>query len=108
MMFGRFVGILVFALVISSDALSQQSFQDLEAASQFDKALAAVDQTKNRKKLQCLLDIANRPLCECLSRSLPLDTYVHSFTAITSQDSEYAQLSAAGKTIVDRCVSDSR
>jgi hypothetical protein len=107
-MFRRFVGILVFTFVISSDALSQQSFQDLEAASQFDRALAAVDQIKNRKKLQCLLDIVNRPLCECLSRSLPLDTYVRSFTAITHQESEYAQLSAAGKTIVDRCVSDSQ
>jgi hypothetical protein len=108
MMFRRFVGLLVFACVISSDALSQQSFQDLEAASQFDRALAAVDQIRNRKKLQCLLDIVNRKLCECLSRSLPLDTYVRSFTAITNQDSEYAQLSAAGKTIVDRCVSYNR
>jgi hypothetical protein len=108
MMFRRFVGILVFAFVISSDALSQQSFQDLEAASQFDRALAAVDQIKHRKKLQCLLDIVNRSLCECLSRSLPLDTYVGSFTAITNQESEYAQLSATDKVIVDRCVRDSR
>jgi hypothetical protein len=107
-MFRRFVSVAMFAVVISSDALSQQSFQDLEGVSQFDRALAAVDQIKNRKKLQCLLDIVNRPLCDCLSRSLPLDTYVRSFTAITNQESEYAQLSAAGKTIVDRCISDSR
>jgi hypothetical protein len=108
MMFRWFVGIVVFAFVISSDALSQKSFQDLEATSQFDRALAAVDQMKNRKKLQCLLDIVNRPLCECLSRSLPLGTHVGSFTAITNQESEYAQLSAMDKVIVDRCVSDSR
>jgi hypothetical protein len=107
-MFRRFVGILVFAVVISSDALSQQSFQDLEGASQFDRALAAVDQIKNRKKLQCLLDVVNRPLCECLSRNLPLDTYARSFTAITNRENEYEQLSAAGKTIVDRCLSDNR
>jgi hypothetical protein len=107
-MFRRFVSVAMFAVLVSSDALSQQSFQDLEGASRFDRALAAVDQIKNRKKLQCLLDIVNRPLCDCLSRSLPLDTYVRSFTAITNQESEYAQLSAAGKTIVDRCISDSR
>jgi hypothetical protein len=107
-MFRRFVSVAMFTVVISSDAFSQQSLQDLEAASQFDRALAAVDQIKNRKKLQCLLDIVNRPLCECLSRNLPLDAYVRSFSAITNQESEYEQLSAAGKTIVDRCVSDRR
>jgi hypothetical protein len=107
-MFRRFVIVAMLAVMVSSDALSQQSFQDLEGANRFDRALAAIDQIKNRKKLQCLLDIVNRPLCDCLARSLPLDTYVRSFTAITNQESEYAQLSAAGKTIVDRCMSDGR
>jgi len=39
---GWFVGIAIFAVVISSAALSQQSLQQLESASQFEQALAAV------------------------------------------------------------------
>ena len=50
-MFGWFVGIVIFAVVISSDALSQQSLQQLESVSQFEQALAAVDAIKHRKKL---------------------------------------------------------
>ncbi len=56
-MFGWFVGIVVSAVVISSDALSQQSLQQLEGMSQFKQALAAVDLIKHRKKLQCVLAI---------------------------------------------------
>src|SRR4030088_1751673 len=57
-MFGWFVGVVVFAVVISSDALSQQSFQQFESMSQFEQALAAVDEIKHRKQLECVLAIA--------------------------------------------------
>ena len=110
-MFGRFVGIMIFAVVISSGALSQQSLHELESTSQFEQALAAVDAIKHRKKLQCVLAIANGALCECLSRKLPVDTYFRSYASIANQEKEgleYRQLSAADKNIVDQCVSESR
>jgi hypothetical protein len=103
------VGTLISAVVIvSTNALSQQSFQDLESAGQFQQALAAVDAIKHRKKLQCVLSIANGALCECLSRKLPVDTYFRSYDSIANQEREYAQLSAADKIVVDQCVGESR
>ena len=108
-MFGRFVGIVMFAAVISSGASSQQSLQQLESASQFDQALAAVDLIKHRKKLQCVLAIGNGTLCECVSRKLPVDTYFRSYASIANQEGlEYGRLSTPDKKIVDQCVSDSR
>jgi hypothetical protein len=107
-MFSRFIAVAVTAVVISSNALAQQSFQALESMSQFDRALAAVDQIRNRKKLQCVLAIANGALCACLSRALPAGTYFRSYAAITNQEGEYEQLSVTDKTIVDRCLSDNR
>jgi hypothetical protein len=110
-MLGWFVGIAIFAVVISSAALSQQSLQQLESASQFEQALAAVDLIKHRKKLQCVLAIGNGALCECLSRKLPVNTYFRSYASIANQEKEgpeYGQLSAADKKVVDQCVSDSR
>ena len=105
-MFGWFVGIVISAVVMSSGALSQQSFQ-----SQFEQALAAVDAIKHRKHLQCVIAIANRALCQCLSRKLPVNIYFRSYVSIANQEKdglEYAQLSATEKKIVDQCVSDSR
>jgi hypothetical protein len=110
-MFGWFVGIVISAVVMSSDALSQQSLQQLESARQFEQALAAVDAIKHRKHLQCVIAIANRPLCLCLSRKLPVSIYFRSYAAIANQEKdglEYRQLSAADQKIVDQCVSDSR
>jgi len=110
-MFGWFAGIVIFAVVISSDALSQQSLQELESIGQFKQALAAVDAIQHRKKLQCVIAIANRALCECLSQKLPVSTYFRSYASIANQEKEgldYRQLSAADKTIVDQCVGDSR
>jgi len=110
-MFGWFVGIVISAVVTSSAALSQQSLQQLESARQFEQALAAVEAIKRRKHLQCVIAIANRPLCECLSRKLPVNIYFRSYAAIANQEKEgldYGQLSAADKKIVDQCVSDSR
>jgi hypothetical protein len=106
-----FVGIVIFAFVIPSDALSQQSLQELESMSQFEQALAAVDAIKQQKKLQCVLAIANRALCACLSRKLPVNIYFRSYASIANQGKEgpeYEQLSAADKKIVDQCVSESR
>ncbi len=110
-MFGWFVGIVISAVVMSSGALSQQSFQQLESVSQFEQALAAVDAIKHRKHLQCVIAIANRALCLCLSRKLPVSIYFRSYAAIANQEKdglEYGQLSAADQKIVDQCVSDSR
>jgi hypothetical protein len=110
-MFRWFVGIVAFGFVISSDALSQQSFQEFDSMNQFEQALAAVDQIKHRKKLQCVLAIANGALCECLSRKLPVNTYFRSYASIANQEKEqleYGQLSTADKKMVDQCVSDSR
>jgi hypothetical protein len=105
------VCIVISAVTIPSDAWSQKSLQQLESMSQFEQALAAVDAIKHRKKLECVLSIANRTLCECLSRKLPVNTYVRGYASITNQEKEgqeYRQLSAADKKIVDQCVSDSR
>ena len=110
-MFGWFVGIVISAVIISSGALSQQSLQELENMSQFKQALAAVDAIKHRKNLQCVIAIANRALCGCLSRKLPVNIYFRSYASIANQEKDgldYGQLSAADKTIVDQCISDSR
>ena len=108
-MFGWFVAIVIFAVVISSDARSQQSLQQLESASEFQQALAAVDLIKHRKKLQCALAISNGALCECLSRKLPVNIYFRSYPSIANREGpEYGQLSAPDQKIVDQCVSDSR
>jgi hypothetical protein len=110
-MFGWIIGIITFAVVISSNALSQQSLQQLESESQIDRALAAVDAIKHQKKLQCVLAIANGAVCECLSRELPVSTYFRSYASIANQEKEgleYGRLSGSDKKIVDQCVSDSR
>jgi hypothetical protein len=110
-MFRRLVGIVIVAVVASSDALSQQSLQEFESTRQFEQALAAVDAIKQRKKLQCLLAITNRALCECLARKLPVDTYVRSYASIANRENErleYGRLSAEDKKIVDQCVNGSR
>jgi 3-methyladenine DNA glycosylase Tag len=105
------VGHLIVAVVVSSEALSQQSLRELESVNQFERALVAVDVIKHRKKVQCVLAIANSSLCQCLAQTLPVDTYVRSYASIASQvkaGPEYEQLSAADKTIVDQCVSERR
>ena len=108
-MFARFVASLVIAALVSFDASAQQSFQQFETMSEFERALAAVDAIKRRKKLQCVMTIADGKLCECLSRELPVETYVRSYASIVDPGKngvEYGQLSAADKKIVDKCVSD--
>jgi hypothetical protein len=103
-----FVGVVMLAVIISSDAVSQQTFQQLETSSHFERALAAVDAIKTRKKIQCVLAIASRALCECLSWKLPVDTYPRSYVSMAKQENEYEQLPAADKKIVDQCVTDNR
>jgi 3-methyladenine DNA glycosylase Tag len=105
------VGIAMSVTVISTDALSQQSLQELESSSQFERAMRAVDAIKHRKKLQCVISTANASVCECLAQKLPVDTYVRSYVSIVNRErdgQDYGQLSAADKTIVDRCVTDGR
>ena len=108
-MFRWLVGIVILAVVISSDALSQQSLQELDDMSRFKQALAAVDAIKHRKNLQCVITIANRALCGCLSRKLPVNIYFRSYASIANQEKEgldYRRLSTADRKIVDECVSD--
>lgn len=103
--------LLALAAVFSSNALSQQSLRDLDSVSEFERALRAVDAIKRQKQLQCVIAIANRPLCQCLSQKLPVGTHFRSYASIASQDKDgldYKQLSAIDKRIVDQCVSDSR
>jgi hypothetical protein len=105
------VGVVMSAITISSDALSQQSLQGFESSSQFEQALRALDAIRYRKKLECVISTANGPICGCLARSLPVDTYIRSYVSIVNQDKDgqdYGQLSAADKAIVDRCVTDGR
>ena len=101
------VVIMMSTIVISSEASSQQSLRELERSADFEKALRAVDAIKHRKRLQCVISTASAPICGCLARQLPVDTYVRSYVSIVTGDKDgqdYRQLSAADKTIVDRCV----
>lgn len=103
------IGIALSAIVASSDARGQQSFQGLETRRQFEQAMRAVDAIKHRKKLQCVISTANAPVCDCLAQQLPVDTYVRSYVAIVNRDkdaADYGQLSAADKAIVERCLTD--
>jgi hypothetical protein len=105
------IGIVISAIVMSSDALSQRSLQELESISRFEQALRAVDAIKHRKNLQCVMSTANESVCECLAQKLPVDTYIRGYASIINQDKdarEYGQLSAADKEIVDQCVADGR
>src|ERR1700691_5116081 len=103
-----FIGILASNLVISSQA-SSQSLDQFERTSQFEKAMVAVDQIRSRKKLQCLISIRNRSLCECLSTNLPFTLHISNYVSIANQDKgtvDYGQLSPADKQSVDQCVAD--
>jgi hypothetical protein len=102
------VAILVLVGIGSCFAESPQTFQQFDAASQFDQALAAVDAIKARKRLQCILATASRALCQCLSQNLPLATYPRSYPAIAKQEGEYDALSAPDKIVVRQCLSDGR
>ena len=109
-MLGKLVAILIPSLVISSPALSQ-SFEQFERASQFEKAMAAVDQIRSRKKLQCLISVGNRSLCECLSTKLPFTLHISNYVSVANRDrgaADYGRLSAADMQTVDQCVAGSR
>jgi hypothetical protein len=100
----------VLAGGLSSSALSEQSLRDFDNVTEFEQALRAVDAIKRQKQLQCIISIANRTLCQCLSLKLPVDTYFRSYASIASRDRDgfdYKRLSAADKVIVDQCISDS-
>jgi hypothetical protein len=53
---------------------------------------------------------ANGQLCGCLSRMLPVDTFIRNYRSLTTQRSslEYGQLSAVDKEIVTQCLNESR
>jgi hypothetical protein len=103
-----FVVILISNLVISSHALSQ-SFEQFERTTQFERAMVTVDRIKNRNKLQCLISIKNRSLCECLSANLPFSLHVSNYVSMANQDkgaADYGKLSTADKRTVDQCIAD--
>lgn len=103
------IAVLIPSLVVSSPAMSQ-SFEQFERTSQFEKAMAVVDQIRGRKKLQCLISIGNRSLCECFSTRLPFTLHISNYVSIANQDkgsADYGQLSAADRQTVDQCVADS-
>jgi hypothetical protein len=103
-----FIGILASNLVISQQA-SSQSLDQFERTRQFEKAMVAVDQIRSRKKLQCLISIRNRSLCECLSTSLPFTLHISNYVSIANQDKgtvDYGQLSSTDRQSVDQCVAD--
>ena len=103
------IAVLIPSLVVSSPAMSQ-SFEQFERTSQFEKAMAVVDQIRGRKKLQCLISIGNRSLCECFSTRLPFSLHISNYVSIANQDkgtADYGQLSAADRRTVDQCVADS-
>jgi hypothetical protein len=102
------VALLIPSLVISSPA-SSQSFEQFERASQFERAMAVVDQIRSRRKLQCLISVGNRSLCECLSTMLPFTLHISNYVSIAHQDkgtADYGRLSAADARTVDQCVAD--
>jgi hypothetical protein len=104
------VVLLIPSLVIPSQALSQ-SFEQFERASQFERAMAAVDRIRGRKKLQCLISVGNRSLCECLSTRLPFTLHVSNYVSIANQDkgaADYRQLSSADMQTVDQCVAEQK
>jgi hypothetical protein len=102
------IAVLIPSLVMSPQAMSQ-SFEQFERTSQFERAMAVVDQIRGRKKLQCLISIGNRPLCECLSTRLPFTLHISNYVSIANQDkgtADYGQLAAADRQTVDQCVAD--
>jgi hypothetical protein len=101
-------GTLISTVISLSDAVSQPSLQDFDAASRFDQALVAVDGIRSRKKLECVLATAKWAFCGCLSRKLPVDIYPRSYPAIANQEAEYEQMSDADKDIVRQCISEAR
>src|ERR1700761_4507272 len=103
-----FVGLVLIVASGGSRAAAPQTFQQFDAASKFDQALAAIDAIRGRKRLQCLLSTASRALCQCLSQNLPLDTYPRSYPAIARQEGEFDALSDPDKAVVRQCVSESR
>jgi phosphoribosylformylglycinamidine (FGAM) synthase-like enzyme len=103
------IAVLIPSLVLSSQAMSQ-SFEQFERASQFERAMAVVGEIRDRKKLQCLISVGNRSLCECLSTRLPFTLHISNYVSIANQDkgsADYGQLSAADRQTVDQCVADS-
>jgi hypothetical protein len=109
-MFWRSFGAIIIGNLLLSSSAAQQTFQQLEVVSEFERALAAVDTIRQRKKLQCIMATANGQLCGCLSRMLLVDTFIRNYGSLTTQDSspEYGQLSAFDREIVTQCLYESR
>jgi hypothetical protein len=106
----RFASGLIFVILASSNSMAQQSLQQLEDASTFERALVAVDIIKQRKKLECVMTTGDSRLCGCLSRMLPVDTYIQSYGSLASQgnSTEYERLTSDEKGIVSQCLRERR
>jgi hypothetical protein len=112
----RSFGVLMIANLFLSGSAAQQrfqqleTFQQLEGASEFERALAAVDAIKQRKKLQCVMAISNGRLCGCLARMLPVDAFIRNYGSLVvpGGSPEFEQLSAVDQKNVVQCLNENR
>jgi hypothetical protein len=102
------VALLILLATGPSFAEPPQTFQQFDAVSEFDRALAAVDAIRGRKRLQCILATASRALCQCLSQNLPLSTYPRSYPAVVKQQGEFEGMSDPDKAVVRQCILGAR
>jgi hypothetical protein len=103
---GLLVSILISILIIPFPAMAQATLQQFEETSEFQRALAAVDEIRRRKQLQCVLATANSSLCRCLSQRLSPGTNIQSYASLENNGTEYQALSAADKRAADQCTNE--
>jgi hypothetical protein len=103
---GLLISVLISILILPFPAMAQATLQQFEATNEFQRALAAIDEIRRRKQLQCVLATANSPLCRCLSQRLSPGTNIQSYASLEDNGTEYQALSAADKRAADQCVSE--
>ncbi len=103
-------GLVLALMLLASPALAQtleqqerqKAFDDFDNAAK--TALQAADDLVKATKRQCLIAVANEPLCTCLSTNLPMKVnfvqYV-SIVTLTKEELNYDRLSPDDKKIVD-------
>lgn len=63
---GLLVSILISIFIIPFPAMAQPTLEQFEETSEFQRALAAVDEIRRRKQLQCVLATANSSVAALL------------------------------------------
>jgi hypothetical protein len=99
------------AILLSAEPAVAQTLEEQEQLNQYDKAISALDNLKaltekmtKDKKAQCMIAIANEPLCECISSNLPVVVNFVQYVSIITQtkdDLEYNKQSKEDKKIID-------